>query len=294
MAGIPGIRYGRVVSVTDPDGGDRVKVRIFPDDNDKLDENLPFAFPGLPKFFYSKPKVGEGVFVQFAISDNAEAQRYYLGPVISQKHRMFYDRSREGGDTYQRGGRKGWDVNQEEGKEDTEGIFPNNDDIAIFGRKNSDIILKDDDIRIRAGVKITSDTDAYRVTFNEKCPSYIKLKYHTKPLDGENKSTATIVADKIFLFGNKSRDGRYGTVETTNRDDLVTDDELNRMLNDGFRLPYGEKLVTLLKSMINIFNTHTHAYPMLPPDANSIEALNLVSQEPLEEERLLSDTIRIN
>lgn len=288
---IAGVRYGLVLENVDPMGADRIRVRISAEDNDVLDEDIEIdALPLLPKMFFVKPKIGEAVYVIFATLNDGNSQRYYIGPVISQIHRMYYDPFFQGADSVQKGGSKGLDVNPYI-QDESDGAYPSGNDIAIVGRKNTDIILKDDDIRIRAGVRLSSDETKYKVVFNTKTPSYIKLKYHENSLNGDNQSTASIVADKINLISNKST---AVTINTTDTEELLTDDELNKLLEDGFRLPYGERLVKLLKDMIRIFNNHTHDYDCLPPNKAFIDSMNAIAKEPLEQEKLLSDTVRIN
>ena len=120
-----------------------------------------------------------------------------------------------------------------------------------------------------------------------------KLKYHEKPLDGDNHSTATIVADKINLFSNKSTETPNG-VKFTDVKDLMTDEDINKTLEETYKLPYGEKLVKLLKTMISIFCAHTHDYIALPPNALFVEEMETAAKEPLDQGKLLSDSIRIN
>lgn len=290
---ITGVRYGWVVNNADPTGAGRVAVRLAPDDNNKKNGQIDItAFPLMPKMFYVRPKIGEGVFVLLATTNDGESQRFYIGPVISQPHRMYFEPYFMGGDTYQKAGPKDFDVNPYL-DDDAYGAYPKENDIAINGRENCDIIVSDDDIRIRAGVKLVDDDTKYRIVFNEKNPAYIKMRYHREPLVGDNKSTASIIADKIILLSNKSADPN---VDTTDRDDLISDEELNRVLEEAYTLPYGEKLVKLLKEMINIFNAHTHDYICLPPNAAFIAEMNALKQQYLEGQQppLLSDTIRIN
>ena len=289
---IPCVRYGTVVNNIDETGADRIAVRIVPEDNNKrgnsaLEVN---AFPLLPKSFFSKPKVGEGVFVLFSTSNDGNSQRHYIGPVISQIHRMYFDPAKYGADAYQKGAHKDFDVNPYI-LDETQGAFPDAGDVGVMGRRNTDIILKDDDIRIRAGVRLSNEESKYKVVFNRKNPSYIKLKYHETPLDGDNQSTATIVADKINLISNNSGEVN---ITTTDDKDLITDDEMNKILQDAYKLPYGEKLVKLLQQMIEIFCNHTHDFVAKTPNKAFIDEINNAANEPLVQGKLLSDTVRIN
>ena len=290
---IKNVRYGEVVSVNDPDGMGLITVRIAPLDDTKVgnpDKWKVRAFPLLPKQLFVQPKVGEGVLVLMTTLNDDESNRFYIGPVISQMHRMFFDPWFGGGDTYQPGGPKTPDANQD--RENAEGAFPGPDDVAINGRKNCDIIVKDDDIRIRAGVKLSSDQSKYKIVFNKKNPAYMKLKYHETPLNGDTNSTATIVSDKIFLLSSKSNAGV--TIDNTDPKDLITDEQLNKLLEDAYKLPYGEKLVKLLKDMARIFKEHTHDTSCAPPNSLFITRMDSLIDEPLNKEKLLSNNIRIN
>ena len=65
------------------DGHDGLRVRAeLPNDKPKKIEDVPWAFPLMPKVFQSVPKVGEAVLI--FKEDSPTAQRMYLGPIISQ------------------------------------------------------------------------------------------------------------------------------------------------------------------------------------------------------------------
>lgn len=302
---VAGVRYGYVVNDNDTSGAGRLGIRLQPEDNSKKNGEIEVtAFPLLPKMFYVKPKLGEGVFVFLATNNDGESQRYYIGPVISQQHRMYYEPYFMGGDSYQKGSPKEFDPNPFR-DENAYGAYQETSDVAILGRKNCDILIKDDDIRIRAGAKVVNDESKYKVGFNRTNPAFIKLKYHENALDGDNKSTVSLVGDKILLLSNKS--GQVGTnggsinkEDQTNNsgvaDDLITDNQINNILQEAYRLPYGEILVDVLRKMIMVFNAHTHDYVSLPPNALFVEEMNAIKQQYLDGSKppLLSDTVRIN
>ena len=75
------IKKGQVELIEDTADGLRIKVRIEQDGTTPL-ENIPYAFPLLPKTFQSVPKRGEGAFIITTMSDSKESQRYYIGPII--------------------------------------------------------------------------------------------------------------------------------------------------------------------------------------------------------------------
>ena len=286
---INGVRFCKVISISDDTDADRIKVRLSPEDNNKSDTELDFAFPILPKMLHIKPKVGEAVLVLLATMNDGNSQRYYIGPVISQDHKLNFDPYFCGADSFLRGAYKKFDVAPRMNP-DQQGILPKDDDIVIRGRKNADIQITDNDVIIKSGVKVVNESNNYEMSFNTKNPSYIKTRYHTEPLIDGSKSTSTIVGDKIVLLSNTS--SNYFNL--TDRNDLITDKELNNVIDSAYKLPYGEKLVEFLKTFVKAFNNHTHNYPMLPPNPFHLEELNAKSTEMLDNEKILSNTVRIN
>lgn len=283
------VRFCKVISVSDDTDADRIKVRLSPEDNSKSIDEIDYAFPILPKMFHVKPKVGEAVLVLLAVTNDGNSQRYYIGPVVSQDHRLNFDPYFQGADSFLRGAYKKFDVAPRMNP-DHNGILPNDNDIVIRGRKNADIQITDDDVRIKAGVKVVDNANAYNMMFNIKNPSYAKFKYHNASLADGSKSTATIVSDKIALLSNNSPNYFY----TTDRKDLITDDELNRVIESAYKLPYGEKLVEFLNAFVDAFVKHTHPFQMLPPNPAYSTVLMEKKAQLLDKGEMLSDTVRIN
>lgn len=286
---LPVVRFCKVISIEDETDADRIKVRLSPEDNSKTDEELDYAFPLLPKSIHVKPKVGEAVLVLLAITNDGNSQRYYIGPVISQDHRLYNDPYFGGADAFLRGSYKKFDVAPRMDPEQN-GLLPNDTDVIVRGRKNAELQITDDDLRAKAGVKVVNENNQYKMSFNTKNPSYLKLKYHKDPLTGNTYSTATIVADKINLISNTSPN----YYNTTDRADLISDSELEKVINSAYKLPYGEKLVEFLKVFVDAFLNHTHDFSMLPPNSYYTESLITEKAELLDNEGMLSDTARIN
>lgn len=292
------IRFCEVVSIEDAYGADRVLVKVLPEDGSTDEKNISpyeksfYAFPLMPKMFRVLPKKGECVLVLFTTTE-ANSQRYYIGPIITQDHRM-YSEPYQTAERFTRGGYEDFDANPRE--DDTlYGVYPNETDVMVRGRKNADIQITDNDVKLRAGVKLCDETDEYNIAFNKENPSFVKLKYHNDAiLDGTVKSTATIVADKINLFGNGSSEPTVTITNENNDNELIEDDKLDELMQDAHKLPYGDKLVEILKEIINVLRNHTHKYSMLPPDKTYLSKLTEQEKAYLDQEQLLSDSIRIN
>ena len=81
---------GKVISLEDEYDAGRIKVRLKNADVSFSDDNLPYAWPLLPKMLHVVPKVNEAVLV-FCVNDDPKQQRFYLGPIISQYQKMYKD-----------------------------------------------------------------------------------------------------------------------------------------------------------------------------------------------------------
>lgn len=296
------IYIGQVISINDEQDGERIQARLKPADNFRKDKDVPFAFPLLPKMLHVKPKVGEAVAVICADDENPRSQRYYLGPIISQMQYSEKDNYFAGATTMLKGGLKKPDValsNQNAAI----GALAKDDDIAIYGRKNTDIILSDNDIRIRCGVRLTDGTKSDKVEFNKNAPAFIKLKYYDgEPLKQDNptngshattKSTVTIFGDKINLL-SPSGDPN---IDISDKDENISDEEMKKIIDNCHLLPYGDILVNFLHAFYKMFKNHTHKYDNLPPCpdvfSNTFEILFGTEQKDFEN-KLLSKDIRIN
>jgi hypothetical protein len=315
------IKYCKVISVIDNDGTDRILVEVKPEDNSvDLKENISktdahknfaepktlYAFPLLPKAFRILPKEGEGVFVLFASSET-NTQRYYIGPVISQDDKL-WNNSFEEASSFMPGTYYPITTNKKQDKELT-GVFPQDTEIAVRGRKNADVIISDDEVKIRSGVKLCPKGDETNIKYNHEDPAFIKVKYHPEQIevkkieDEENQSineqinsTVTVVADKINLFGHKSNSPEL-TKEHIDGVGIVEDDKLTELMDKAHKLPYGDKLIEILEEIILVLKKHTHKFPMEPPleywfkDGSS---LNEKEEILLKQKQLLSDTVLIN
>lgn len=284
------IKICPVISIDDEADGGRIKVRMFPEDNNYMDEQLPYAFPLLPKMLHIKPKVGEAVLILLMDSNDKYNNRFYIGPIISQPQYMNRD-------DY---GLNSMSVFPSAHKEpnvapstqaDTEGAYASDEDIAIYGRNKSDIILRDNDLRIRCGARVKDISNPADIIFNRKNQSFIQLKHrdsnYQDSLDGRDyQSTATIVADKINLLGNNSKT----PFNTHDKKELITDTEMQKIIDKAHELPYGDILVDFLNLFRNAFMTHYHPYPGIQPCPTP----EVVKLETYDTNKMLSDSVRIN
>lgn len=282
------LKICQVIDINDNTDGQRIKVRLSPEDDRKSDDQIPFAFPLLPKLVHIKPKVGELVLVVLTEVDNGYSNRYYIGPIISQPQFMYKDDFLINAMSLYPGAFKEPDVAPSTNAE-SHGSLATDDDIAIYGRKKSDIILTDDDVRIRCGSRLKNVNEKGGLSFNRLDPAFIHLKHSdTKRGNDDDKyrSTATIVADKINLIGNQSKE----PFKTTDKNLMIDDDEMQKILDRAHELPYGDVLVDFLKQFVKTFSTHVHPYPGLPP----CQTGDYIKTTSYDLDQILSDSVRIN
>ena len=280
-------RECEVLSVNDDQGGLRIKVRIDPEDNMLPIERIPFCFPLLPKHFHINPKVGEMVLV-ITSKINSLGKRWFIGPIVSQQYGLYNEPFLtaksiiENGTVTQPLPRP--DLNP-----DNEGSYPNREDIAIQGRNNADLILKENELRLRCGFK-KNRYGVYKdnLVFNKEDLAYIQMKYklHTDKNNNAFYSTINVVADRINLLSHDSRT----PFNLNDSKELISDDELERIIEKAHPLPYGDELINFLKELVEIIRTHVHPFPKDPPDLTQPQ-INTLSK-PLE--NMLSNSIRIN
>ena len=281
------IKICQVIDVYDETDGERIKVRMNPEDRDLTDDEIPYAFPLLPKMLHIKPKINELVLIILTKVGENNSVRYYIGPIISQPQFMDNENDIRNALSLYNGGRQP-DVAPSTNA-DSHGAFAKNDDIAIYGRNKNDIILTDNDIRIRCGSRMKDRLSKGGIVFNRSNPSFIHLK-HSDNIRGKNndeyKSTATIVADKINLLGNRANK----KFRTNDKNDLIPDDEMQKIIDTAYKLPYGEVLVDFLKLFVKVFSTHYHTYPGMIPTESS-DHLKLTNYD---FDSMLSESVRIN
>ena len=263
------VYIGEVIDIKDPAAAGRIRVRLLPEDKWKDKEKITYAFPLLPKVIHVTPKVGEAVLVICAIDGVQMSQRYYIGPIIPQPQDLFKsDYGYLGASKLLKGGSKAALPSISDNSY-TDGTFAEPDEVAVYSRQNSDVILSNDDVRIRCGARLLNPTrgDGDNIAFGQH-PSFIKLKYHATPLENKTQptqpnsnSTVTIVGDEINLLSHKSKDPLFGSNELLNKDGQISDKDMQKILDEAHVLPYGDVLVDFLMAFLQMFKAHTHKYP---------------------------------
>lgn len=311
------IFLAKVESITDSENGGRIKARVLGSDLHIPTDKIPWAFPLMPKLIHILPKVGEAVLIICSESDKPDSQRYYIGPITSIPQNLFFDGYDNGATGMLKGGVKIDSVNANN-KTDMIGAFAKDGEVAIYGRKNTDIILSDNDVRIRCGNRLSDSLDERKISFNRNAPAFIKLKYNEIPIKQDEEKKYNSVTEKILSDDTNSDGGHNSTISTAtvfadkinllspsgdpyvninDREENISDDTMRDIINKAHQLPYGDVLVEFLYLFLQMFKSHTHKYHNMEPcpDAASlIFDANFGSTRKDISNKILSNNIRIN
>lgn len=215
--GIKNVYWGEVINIDDVTQGGRIKVRIANLDNQIPNENLVDCYPLLPRFFHIFPKVGEVVRIVLEDVRYPQRSRFWIGSVISQPQKINFD------NVYSSLSTTNLAVSAPEDAPSTNpeaaGVYPNLADVAVLGRNNTDIILRDNDLEIRAGEHELNDN----LTLNTRNPASIRLVFDEVTGNTQTRSSNMIMADKIALI---SHDGipkfPFGQLTKEDRDRIFS------------------------------------------------------------------------
>ena len=289
------IKMAHVESVEDDADGLRIKARLSQDGRQDIND-LPYAYPLLPKTFRTVPKVGEGVLIFLSELGNNNSNRYYIGPIISQDQKLNFDSyvyGRCAALSLLQGGEIE-PLTKLSKYEDTNGSFPKVTDVAVVGRKSEDIILKENEIDLRCGIRTEPINESDKnlvgnILFNRLNPSYIQLKYKKNIGYSKNQeadSIINLVADKVNIISHKD----VNSFNLTDKNELIKTSEMDDIMSKLHQLPYGDILVKMLNIIRDAVTNHVHPYPGMPPCSDTY-IMDLLSQDFND---ILSNNVRIS
>ena len=258
----------QVETTATKEGFDGLRVRAIKNGDGTSTNNIPWAFPLLPKVFQSVPQEGDAVLIFRSNSgDDKSGNRYYLGPIISQPQNFgehdFKNATSllDSKDTLPR--------EKISDSDDTRGAFPKTSDVAIVGRGKEDIILRynndTSEVSIRSGIRnepTNSDNPNMvgNIIFNNVNPAYIQLKYKQGLATHEkNKANSiiNIVSDRINIMSNNDENVAYNI---HNKETLVEESKMDDIMDKLHPLPKGDELVKLLKLIVGAIMHHVHPW----------------------------------
>lgn len=237
----------------------RVRVEGASWDKNKNDAELTNCYPLLPAHLNVVPKVGEAVFIFTFDDDTKFADRFYMGPIISSPLTLQKD-------TIDKTALASLSISplspnvDVDTITDAKGVYPKVQDISVQGRRNADMILKENQALFRAG---QHDLDDNKI-FNTKNPGYIQIRFDAPIKEGENNnppergSVTNIVSNKINLLTHKGGSPRFILADNEN---YITDDELLKILDTAHPIAFGDTLLDYLKKLELALANHVHRFP---------------------------------
>ena len=248
------------------DGFDGLRVRAeLVQDRSTNTEDIPWAFPAIPKMMHVLPKKGEAVLV-FVDEENGTIKnsgvRYFIGPIISQDQYREYS-PREGATSLMMSHK----LNPIQ--KIANYAITNNEDVAVVGRGKEDVILKynndTSEVDIRAGIRSTplnSDDPNFfgNVIFNGIDPAYIQLKFKNGIATGQDhaaNSVINMVANRINIMSNRD-DAISHNLRDQNT--LIPEDRMDEVMSNLHQVPKGDKLGELLTIMKGAIMNHVHPW----------------------------------
>lgn len=294
--------YGIVIRIDDPYDAGRIKVRLEGVDknivlqsggnnkqqnqnlgNNETDAYLPWCEPLLPKFINVVPKVGEMVKVAVFDYRNKQQRRQYIGPVIGQENPLDFQQSNYNIAKIQVEN-SGYNpaINKwPDSKQGVWGVYPNKSDIALLGRRNTDLILRNksnyDEIILRSGkIDYRNLNQPYPVSLNKKNPAYVTIN-HTFPK--KNKTTTQIglglnddrthvnlVADKLNLISHMGSSSKGKSPAILNGDNI----DLQIITENSKLHPviYGDLIWDMLEKLRAYVEGHIHKASRREPDGD--------------------------
>ena len=250
------IYYGEVISIEDDTEGGRIKARILDLDNKTQNSDLPWCYPLLPKFFHLYPKVGEVVRIFIEDIKFPQKSRFWIGSIISQLQKIEYD-------TYYTAlSTTNVSLTSPSAAINTfpeaKGVFPSQTDIGLIGRLNTDIILKSNNVEIRAGKH--DNGNVYKL--NIKNPASISLMYEIQSGSSYFYSNNIIMADKIALISHTGKP-QFKAAQLTPEDRI-------KIFKEGHPIARADVLVEALNIIRKALINHIHGYSTLAADKTSI------------------------
>ena len=272
----PIMYIGKVLEIDKVYASNRVRVYIEKFDKDLKNQPIPWCTPFLPLHLNIVPKKGEYVKVILYDSQNGESYREYIGPLVPQKGE-FLNFSDE---TNSRRGREGYNLNFNTSPnvipKAKNGLYPDETDIALQGRDNTDIIFKKSQVIIRAH-KFLTDRPYEK---NEKNPAYIQINtlnsVGSKLLDNQIEANKNSTK-KIKLSDDKYNDTRTDINLVSNKIYLIGRDSSSSIIQPYFNdseeeniedklhpIVYGDVLKEFIHKLFNWAKAHQHPYANLP------------------------------
>ena len=266
-------------------------------DKDKLDENLVWCIPWVAEHLHLRPQAekrdeegnilaeGEMVFLILENPSDSSSPRYWTGPIRTSQLKLKYQSFSDAKSIYTITRASTDNVpSQNPALAD---ILPGESDVALQGKDDADLILKQQEALLIAG-KFNKGT----LQRNTLHPSSIQLKQFTIQKEDEEikYSQANLTSTNINIF---SPDGKFRGPNAEAAEKNPSLEDWGELANSLHPAVFGDELVNLLDLMIRIMLNHIHTpqESLVPTDDSGVLSEFTVDGR-LQE--LISYTLRIN
>jgi len=284
-----------VINIDDPSEQNRIIARIISldkdgsikggRDRDTPDDKLPFCVPILPEYFHVRPLVGEMVYIFLENPSDNSAPRYWMGPMPNSKLKLKFQDYKESIKIFDY---TVFNINQSvNSKPKTSTAFPEQADVAMQGRGDADLMLRQREAYLVAGKFKPNSFD-----INVDTPSYLQLKQFDSVKTGPLKSfsQANLQSTNINIFSPLGKFRNKDLASFEKNDELKSFGDFASTLHP---LPYGDELIKLLDIIIKVLLSHIHTpqNPLLPtPDSKTLQDYTIDGNL----QNIISKHIRIN
>ena len=284
-----------VVNINDPLEQNRITARIVNldqngnvqggRDRDTPDDKLPLCIPWLPEHLHIRPLVGEMVFLSLENPSDNSAPRYWVGPITNSKNKLNTQPYREALKIFDY---TAFNVNKSvNNNSKTASAYPIQADVALQGRGDADLMLRQREVYLVAGKFNPGTFDV-----NTTQPSYLQLKQFDNvsvgPLTGYSQTNLQSTNINIFSPLGSFRDSNLAQFEKNPNLDSYGD--FAKSLHPAVK---GDELVKLFDLVIRVLLTHIHTpqKPLLEiPESKALQDYTVDGNL----QNLLSKVIRIN
>ena len=275
-------------------------------DKDANLDQMPLCVPLLPEFMHVRPQIGETVLVLLENPSDPTSARYWIGPIITQQTNLQYQSFQSAQAIYNKASFNGNQIGGNPStinNNDAGSLFAKQDEIAFQGKKNSDLVLGNNEVKLRTGIfkNLTEFKE------NTDYPCQIELKIVEQPIatsgvrvaDAELNasfepfSQQNIKASNINLI---SPEGKFRKISSA-KAELAYNPRLNDFGEEAKTLHpavLGDELVNILYLIISYMFSHIHT-PQNPPLPNNFAfELQKFRNKNFLSAQILSNHVRLN
>lgn len=285
-----------VVSNDDPNEQDRIIARIVNlnsqgqvaggQDKNIPDDKLPYAVPLKTGFLRSTPLVGEMVILMVENPYDLSSTRYWIGPIITSQLNLNFESFQQAYSVFYN---TDFNLNSKlQSKLEPSLNLPKKRDVALQGRGDSHIILRQKEVFVAAGL-----FEKGSLKPNLESPCHLRMRQienNNQDFKIKRYSTSEILSTSLNFYSNR---GKFRTDEIKKfeiSDDLKELGELAQKLHPSV---FGDELIKVLDLIIRVLLNHIHTPQKALATTSESRKLSRYTVDG-ELQNIISNHVRIN